>query len=176
VRWSWPKTIMYRKCFSVTISSITLTKHTLLSIHYKAYITKLTLQLQSIHYAKNQWNDWNCLVNKLWEDRGQENGNLPLKIETSRYHHPVITLSERFCPICTDSIENEVRFVCECPVYSDLRFSLFRTMSTEVPNFYHFNPENQYSSLMNCDVIQCSLAKTVYLMFKRRRSLLNATF
>ena len=54
-------------------------------------------------------------------------GTLPLTVETGRFNRPPTPLDERTCPFCNFCVEDEVHFMVDCPIYSDLRFDLFNT-------------------------------------------------
>ena len=51
-----------------------------------------------------------------------------LQIELGRYHKPFsIPPKQSLCKLC-NCIEDEVRFLCVCPVYNDLRDELYTFM------------------------------------------------
>jgi hypothetical protein len=55
-------------------------------------------------------------------------GILPLHIETGRYQNK--SLEDRTCEVCnTNVIEDEVHFVCKCPIYDHLRAELFNSLN-----------------------------------------------
>jgi hypothetical protein len=57
-------------------------------------------------------------------------GILPLKIETGRYTG--MPVEQRLCQLCDlGEIENERHFLFHCPLYSDLRNTVFGTKLTE---------------------------------------------
>ena len=45
------------------------------------------------------------------------------RIETGRYEG--LELKNRICPVCKNDIEDEIHVILHCPVYSDLRKTLF---------------------------------------------------
>ena len=61
-------------------------------------------------------------------------GILKLCVETGRYTN--IRLEDRICTICDMGvIEDEVHFICECPVYNDQRNNFYRILSGIDPHF-----------------------------------------
>ena len=58
-------------------------------------------------------------------------GIAPIKIETGRYEN--LPVADRKCFVC-DTVESECHVICECPVYEDLRNSLFNKAKNVVPN------------------------------------------
>ena len=102
------------------------------------------------------------------------NGSLPLKIETGRYTNPPLLIQERLCPMCdVNAVESEIHFLCECQTYSDIRLCLFNSAATYDANFIYMNSTDKFYYLMKSEPLQVFLAKTVFLMMKRRRSFLN---
>lgn len=86
-------------------------------------------------------------------------GALPLAIETGRYSRPQIPLNERLCKLCDHStVENEIHFMMNCPLYSDIRFELFQNAKQLIGNFEILTTAQKFTSLMKCDEIQPLLA------------------
>ena len=51
-------------------------------------------------------------------------GILPMKIETGRFRS--LSVDQRICELCEmQKVENEIHFVCECPLYNDFREPLY---------------------------------------------------
>jgi hypothetical protein len=98
-------------------------------------------------------------------------GNLPLNIETGRYNRPPIPLTERFCPFCKDCIENELHFLLSCPIYDDLRYFLNEYMNSSYEYYQILSPNEQLILIMN-DKAQLLIARVLFTMFQRRKSLL----
>ena len=60
-------------------------------------------------------------------------GVAPLRIETGRYENK--NVNERVCFICHDQIENEKQVLLDCPLYADLRESLFNEVKRSNVDF-----------------------------------------
>ena len=63
--------------------------------------------------------------------------NHKLMIEVGR--HEDIAREERYCPFCSQVVENESHFMFTCPTYSHLRTRYLRPITTSIPN-YQFLP------------------------------------
>ena len=99
-------------------------------------------------------------------------GALPLAIETGRYARPQIPLDERKCNFCNrNCIENEIHFLVDCDLYTDLRYELFHKAQQLADTFHSFDSEEKFIFLKSNDQLQPSLAKTLYYMFYRRKFL-----
>ena len=49
---------------------------------------------------------------------------MPIKIETGRFRSRPV--EQRLCELCEmHKVENEIHFLCECPLYHDLRETLY---------------------------------------------------
>lgn len=97
-------------------------------------------------------------------------GSLPLAVETGRYTKPTTPLCDRLCQFCYGrSIETEQHFLIDCNFYSDIREELFNYINIMNPFFISFNSDDKFYYIMNRDDIQVLLAKTLHLMFKRRK-------
>ena len=55
-------------------------------------------------------------------------GVAPLRLETGRYEH--LAEDRRVCFNCPTSVESEEHVIMDCPLYSDLRNTLFSTIAT----------------------------------------------
>ena len=97
-------------------------------------------------------------------------GSLPLAVETGRYAKPAIQLNERICKLCnSQSIENEIHFLIECDLYDDLRRELFDNMVLVDNCFMEYNPLVKMCMLMSCNDLQKCLAKTCFMLFRKRK-------
>ena len=96
-------------------------------------------------------------------------GVAPIKLETGRYEN--LPVADRKCFVC-DTVESECHVICECPIYKDLRNSLFNKAKTVVQNFETLSiSEKMCTVLSNCDIVKLT-AKILCDMLKRRRSFL----
>ena len=95
-------------------------------------------------------------------------GSLPLEVETGRYNKT--PLNERICKLCnTNTIENEMHFTLNCPLYDDVRDPLMEKVITLNPDFNNYCDNEKFVFLMNCKESLNYLAKTLFRMFNRRR-------
>ena len=99
-------------------------------------------------------------------------GILPLQIEVGRYRN--VPLCDRLCEVCdTNSVEDEIHFLCECPCYSDLRITLFNQALKSDISFLERDNLEQFVFLMS----NCQKAVITFLtsaVFKRT-TLLNVS-
>ena len=63
-----------------------------------------------------------------------------------------------------------MHFLIDCPFYDDLRDVLFRSASNIDEHFNQLNSQGKFEFLMIKDDLQYILAKTLFLMFRRRKS------
>ena len=70
-------------------------------------------------------------------------GVLPLAIETGRYRG--LPENERICLLCeNNTVENEIHFICNCPLYVDNRNALFQTAKKFDNSFDTLNDEEKF--------------------------------
>ena len=74
-------------------------------------------------------------------------GILPLQIEVGRYKN--IPLCDRICAICHTDVEDEIHFLCQCPLYSEYRNQLFRSAFLEDSDFYDMDVFDKFVYLMS---------------------------
>ncbi len=73
-----------------------------------------------------------------------------LKIETGRYNKTPV--ESRLCENCiNNSIEDELHFLFNCPLYSQERAILMSYVSSECPNFSSLSVSNQFIWLLSCE-------------------------
>ena len=73
-------------------------------------------------------------------------GILPIKIETGRFRNT--PLEERISELCRmNVIEDEEQFLCKCPVYDDLRHSLYRKAQDVCLDFNTYTSKEKLISL-----------------------------
>ena len=100
-------------------------------------------------------------------------GTLPLAIETGRYSRPQIPLNERLCKLCYNTAaENEIHFLMNCSLYSDIRFELFQSAKCLIDRFETLTNIEKFTSIMKCGEMQSLLAHTLHKCFLRRRKFL----
>jgi hypothetical protein len=95
-------------------------------------------------------------------------GVLPLEIETGRYEKKL--LQERFCKLCnTDLNEDEAHFLCNCPLYDDIREPLWSKAEEVIEGFNNLTDKERLQHLLS-NIDLCYLtAKCCHKMYKRRQ-------
>ena len=74
-------------------------------------------------------------------------GILPLKIETGRLSR--LPVEECLCELCnTKDVENEMHFVCCCPLYNDVRIDMYNQVKLQCQDFETMTIENKFVHLM----------------------------
>jgi hypothetical protein len=74
-------------------------------------------------------------------------GVLPLKIETGRFRS--VPSDKRICELCNlNEIENEIHFVIKCPLYEDLRQTMYGEIIRFFPNFSTESEMDKYKICM----------------------------
>ena len=74
-------------------------------------------------------------------------GILPLKIETGRFRN--LPVEQRICELCQmDMVEDEVHFLCTCPLYVNIRYSLFKKAADFDKDFVNLDVERKCVFLM----------------------------
>ena len=77
----------------------------------------------------------------------------PLEIETGRYSKPCIPRECRFCSFCKNTVEDELHFLYDCPIYKDIRKKYYPL------NIYNTNDD--LSKENHCKVL-CNPASVVH--------------
>ena len=114
-------------------------------------------------YVKNVRNKYErSLIAKL------RCGILQLNVELGRFGQ--IQLQDRLCTICNlHLIEDEIHFICSCPVYDTERAHFYNQMSNIDPNFREKSTEDKFISIMENSGQQ--LAKFIYKIWNKRNSI-----
>ena len=99
----------------------------------------------------------------------------PLMIEKGRHRNPPLERSERKCPFCEPDIEDELHFIVACPVYENLRRSLFRMCSNTSIHFESMSNEEKFIFILsNEDVnVVSQLGSFIFNSLKVRASKLG---
>ena len=58
-----------------------------------------------------------------------------LNIEIGRYDK--ISRCDRICPVCGLNIEDEIRFLFDCPKYSSIKDDFFNKIENRIPSYKH---------------------------------------
>ena len=94
-------------------------------------------------------------------------GVAPIRIETGRYER--LALEDRLCTNC-NVVESEKHVICECPLYEDLRNSLFDKAKHVIQSFDFLNSEEKMIAVLsNCHLVRTT-AKILYDILSRKRS------
>ena len=72
-----------------------------------------------------------------------------LLIQIEIGHYCNISLCHRLCPICQQSVEDEIHFLCQCPAYSEYRSTLYRKANETYPGFYQLDLFDKFVYLMS---------------------------
>lgn len=96
-----------------------------------------------------------------------------LRIETGRYDQPKTPPENRICNYCdTRSVESEIHFILDCPLYTDERLELKRTIREEIPweDLIALSNEDYFICIMSSenDKVMRALAKYVYICLLKR--------
>ena len=96
-------------------------------------------------------------------------GVLPLCIETGHYHltkdpksktYRKLNVEERTCLVCNmNSVEDEIHFLCHCPMCEEQRKLLFTKITQVYKDFLNISNEEQLSLIFN----NCEKPLIVYL-------------
>ena len=99
-------------------------------------------------------------------------GVAPINVELMRYGNEKTPLQERKCIHCKESVEDECHVIAECPLYDDIRTTLFQQISSHVANFMNLSAlEKTYFILGDVRHIR-STAKALFEILQRRRNLI----
>jgi ssDNA-specific exonuclease RecJ len=93
-----------------------------------------------------------------------------LWIETGRYENK--NVNERVCFICHDQIEDEKHVLLDCPLYADLRESLFNEVKRSSVHFNSLSDEDKFIYLFKSNECYDTVAKTSFNILSRRNSFL----
>ena len=96
-------------------------------------------------------------------------GVAPIRIETGRFEN--LDVSQRLCHFC-NAVEDETHVILDCPLYEDLRNTLFSKASIVMPNFIDLNHTDKMRFLFsNTDMIRLC-AKTCFKILQKRNAAL----
>ena len=93
-------------------------------------------------------------------------GILPLNIEMGR--HRSVELKDRKCNVCTlDEVEDELHFLCRCPLYAELCRELYNNMYVQNSNFYSLSEKDKFIHILQ--ICSKSVGRFVVNSFEKRR-------
>ena len=70
-----------------------------------------------------------------------------LHIERGRHNRPKTALEKRVCAFCSTMIENEIHFICDCSIYTNIRTTFFSKVISLFPNFEYLNSQEKFKFL-----------------------------
>ena len=97
--------------------------------------------------------------------------NHKLMIEVGR--HQKILKTQRFCPFCPQTVEDEKHFLISCTKYTDLRSPLTKKC-IEKEIFVHFNEEQKFIYMMSHRYIKKDIAQFVNEAMELRSAIMQA--
>ena len=100
-----------------------------------------------------------------------------LMIEKGRHQKPLLIRSERKCPFCKDTVEDECHFITSCPLYRTERTQLFHRLNNNAPMFINIPTIWQkFSFIMSNEdpKVISQLAHFIYHSFKIRSNFLES--
>ena len=93
-------------------------------------------------------------------------GILPLKIETGRFNNTKAI--DRICEICNlNLVEDEMHFICLCPLYQEDRKTLFDAARSLYPTFNSLSTVCQFKFIMQN--LQYDLEKYLVTSWQKRQ-------
>lgn len=99
-------------------------------------------------------------------------GVAPIRIETGRYERLPCDL--RKCFNCSEEIETEEHVLLACPLFQDLRETLFEKLVSEFPNVRQLTDTEKLSAILSCkdnySIRIC--AKICHEILRKRRNIL----
>ena len=99
--------------------------------------------------------------------------NHVLNIEKLRYTNPKTPKENRFCPFCSKTVEDEVHFLLDCPIYRIPRKEMIDNLTKKSKTFGEDGRESQFTELLGHENIHI-VSKAVHNFFEIRAFLLNS--
>ncbi len=94
-------------------------------------------------------------------------GVAPIRLETGRYEG--LTEQERICTVCNmDEIESEMHVIICCPLYNDIRATLYESALLIDNNFNTYSNMDKFVFLMDNEGIIRNSAKACHSILHRR--------
>jgi hypothetical protein len=98
-------------------------------------------------------------------------GVAPIRVETGRYDRGRLPVEQRVCFHCSQSVEDEIHVITQCPLYADLRTELYTLCQTIVFNFNTFSDKQKLIFILSDPSIARSTARILYNILERRQTL-----
>ena len=99
--------------------------------------------------------------------------NHDLMIETGRHRKPKIPKQERFCPFCTNRVEDEIHFLIKCPTYNEIRKEVINDSLELKPNFIFYTDLEKFMFLLTNEQISFKVSKLIHLAMEKRNVLIS---
>jgi hypothetical protein len=103
-------------------------------------------------------------------------GVAPIRLETGRYEG--LEEAQRICPFCPRQdggvIEDEIHTILKCPVYDDIRQTLFTYLYDNMPVFAGLEDSDKLKQILGGQLGLRLCAKTCSLILERRQYILYA--
>ena len=96
--------------------------------------------------------------------------NHNLMIETGRYNK--IPKELRLCPLCLKTVETEIHFLVECPVYTNMREKILERILLKKPAFAYYANTHQFLYLLSDENI-LETSKFIEECFELRKFLMD---
>ena len=95
-------------------------------------------------------------------------GVAPLNIELGRYRQSPV--EQRLCPMCdTNNVEDESHVLLVCPLYNDIRNSLYDAIVLKHPDFNELNNDDKIILILSSeDCIKDTAKACADILFRRR--------
>ena len=94
-------------------------------------------------------------------------GVAAIRNETGGYER--LPLESRLCSQC-NSVENECHVICDCPLYEDLRNTLFEYAKPVIQNFVTLNSQDKMCAVLSNTAIVKYTARILNEILAGRRS------
>ena len=91
-------------------------------------------------------------------------------IETGRYNKTPKEL--RLCPLCLKTVETEIHFLVECPVYTNLRENILERILLKKTAFAYYTNTHQFLYLLSDENI-LETSKFIEECFELRKFLMD---
>ena len=98
--------------------------------------------------------------------------NHDLMIETGRHSKPKIPKEERFCPFCTNKVEDEIHFLINFPTYNILRKKVWGDCIMLRPNFCYYTDTEKFIFLLTNEEVSFEVSKLIHLAMEKRKALI----
>ena len=96
-------------------------------------------------------------------------GTAPINLELMRYGSVKKTVEERTCISCNDKVESEIHVLTQCPLYDDIRKTLFHQLEVCSAEIIHMDDNEKLIFLMSNGEHVRKIAKALCEIIERRK-------